>query len=160
MKLAPLSPVGVRELASSSDVDPDDLFRRTGGNPFFVTEVLAAGTREVPPNVRDAVLARAARLPPDARAVLDAAAVVGGRIETWLIDSMSGAPPGGIEACLAAGVLRQDGDVFTFRHEIGRATILDAIVSTRRVELHRRVLATLRSRPVGPEDWARLAHHA
>jgi hypothetical protein len=95
VKLEPLSPAGVRELADFTDVDPDDLFRRTGGNPFFVTEVLAAGTREVPPNVRDAVLARAARLPPDARAVLDAAAVIGGRIEPWLIDGVSGAPPGG-----------------------------------------------------------------
>ena len=52
----------VRELAEPHDVDAADLYRRTSGNPFFVTEVLAAGTSEMPPTVRDAVLARVARL--------------------------------------------------------------------------------------------------
>ena len=43
-------------------IDAAELHRRTGGNPFFVTEVLAAGDGAIPPTVRDAVLARAARL--------------------------------------------------------------------------------------------------
>jgi transcriptional regulator with XRE-family HTH domain len=160
LQLTPLSVAGVRELAQGTDLDPDELYRQTGGNPFFVTEVVAGGTREVPPSVRDAVLARAARLPAHARPVLEAAAVIGGRIEPWLLDGVMDAASEGVEACLSAGVLRDAGDVFTFRHELGRTTILDAVVSTRRVELHRRVLAALRSRPVGPDDWARLAHHA
>ncbi len=160
LQLTPLSESAVRELAQGTDLDPAELYRQTGGNPFFVTEVVAAGTREVPPSVRDAVLARAARLPSHARPVLEAAAVIGGRIEPWLLDGVLDAATDGVEACLSAGVLRDAGDVFTFRHELGRTTILDAVVSTRRLDLHRRVLATLRSRPVGPDDWARLAHHA
>ena len=160
LQLTPLSRAAVRELAQNTDLDPEELYRQTGGNPFFVTEVVAAGTREVPPSVRDAVLARAARLPAHGRAALEAAAVIGGRSEAWLLDGVLDAGTSGIEACLTAGVLHAAGDVFAFRHELGRTTILDAILSTRRVELHRRVLATLRSRPVGPDDWARLAHHA
>ena len=39
-------------------------YRLTGGNPFFVTEVLAAGAGELPPSARDAVLARVAGLEP------------------------------------------------------------------------------------------------
>ena len=61
---------GVHTLAEGSDVDPHELYRQTGGNPFFVTEVLAAGGTGVPASVRDAVLARAARLDGSARAVL------------------------------------------------------------------------------------------
>ena len=60
--LAPLSPAAVGELAEPHGVDAGELHRRTGGNPFFVTEVLAAGGGEIPATVRDAVLARAARL--------------------------------------------------------------------------------------------------
>ena len=41
--LPPLTEDGVRALAEGSDVDAHELFRQTGGNPFFVTEVLAAG---------------------------------------------------------------------------------------------------------------------
>ena len=160
LQLTPLSEKAVRELARDTDIDPEELYHQTGGNPFFVTEVLAAGTREVPPSVRDAVLARAARLPPHSRAVLEAAAVIGGRIEAWLLEAVARVTDGGIEACLAAGVLQAEGDFFTFRHELGRIAILDAMVSTRRLELHRQVLAALRSASVGPDDWARLAHHA
>jgi hypothetical protein len=65
--LEPLSAASVRRLAARSSLDPDELYRLTGGNPFFVTEVLEAGIRRVPAAARDAVLARAARLSAGAR---------------------------------------------------------------------------------------------
>src|SRR5438034_2437993 len=43
IKLAPLSSEAVALLASTHRVDGEELYRRTGGNPFFVTEVLASG---------------------------------------------------------------------------------------------------------------------
>src|SRR5689334_1673089 len=57
----PLSPDAVGELAASTTLDAEELYRKTNGNPFFVTEVLAAGGAGVPETVRDAVLARAAQ---------------------------------------------------------------------------------------------------
>ena len=44
-----------------------ELYRKTAGNPFFVVEALAAETDGIPDTVRDAVLARAARLSSDAQ---------------------------------------------------------------------------------------------
>ena len=61
LALAPLSAASVRRLAANSHFDPNELHRRTGGNPFFVGEVLAAGG-DIAPTVQDAVLARVARL--------------------------------------------------------------------------------------------------
>src|SRR5262245_26569734 len=60
--LEPLSPEAVSTLAKGSSLEAGELHRRTRGNPFFVTEVLAAGGASLPPSLRDAVLARAARL--------------------------------------------------------------------------------------------------
>ena len=71
MRLAPLSPDSVTQLAAGTAVDAEDLYRRSGGNPFYVTEVLAAGGGAVPTRVRDVVLARAARLSGAAREVID-----------------------------------------------------------------------------------------
>ena len=62
LRVPRLSPRAVAELAEPTKVNPVELYRRTGGNAFFVTEVLAAGTHEIPSTVRDAVLARAAGL--------------------------------------------------------------------------------------------------
>ena len=85
LTLAPLSPEAVAHLAEPHGVDGAALHERTGGNPFFVTEVLAAG-EVIPETVRDAVLARAARLTPAARALLDAVAIAPPQAELSLLD--------------------------------------------------------------------------
>ena len=59
-----LSPAAVAELAAESGIDAAALHRETGGNAFFVTEVVAAGGGQLPGTVQDAVLARVQRLSP------------------------------------------------------------------------------------------------
>ena len=75
--LAPLSADAVKVLADGTGLEADELHRLTGGNPFYVTEVVRAGTSAVPPSARDAVLARVVRLSEECRAVLDVAALIG-----------------------------------------------------------------------------------
>ena len=99
ISLAPLSLDAVKSLAEPFDGDGEMLYRRTGGNPFFVTELLAGVGETVPDSVADAVLARAARLSPSARQLLEAIAVTGPRAELWLLDRLAGQPepvPGGM----------------------------------------------------------------
>ena len=157
--LAPLSPEAVRELAGTSTIDAEAVYRVSGGNPFFATELLAVGDAAgVPPTVRDAVLARAASLPAPALAALEAAAVLGFRIEPALLAAVVGADDTTIEQCLAAGVLREAGATLEFRHELARQAVLGSLSATRQQALHRRALAALRAMP--GIDTARLAHHA
>ena len=87
MKLPGLSPSAVAELAEPYGADPDELYEKTAGNPFFVVEALAAGAEVIPDTVRDAVLARAARLTPTGRALLEAVAIVPAHAELWLLDA-------------------------------------------------------------------------
>ncbi|WP_116809209.1 ATP-binding protein [Steroidobacter cummioxidans] len=158
MSLQPLSVAAIEALIGDRDIDPAELQTKTNGNPFFVTEVVAAGTAGVPATVRDAVLARAGRLRPSARAILDAAAVAGPRIEPWLLQELTSAESGWIDECLATGVLCAQNGVFTFRHELAREAVLDALTPTKAMSLHRMVLQALQSR--SSTDLARLVHHA
>jgi DNA-binding CsgD family transcriptional regulator len=160
LELANLSREAVATLAEPAGVDPDELFARTAGNPFFVAEALAAGTERVPHAVRDAVLARAARLSEPARAVLDAVAVVPQRAELWLLEALTEAAAGSLDQCLSSGMLKADGDGVAFRHELARLAIEESLAPDRRVELNRRALETLLQPPAGAPDLARLAHHA
>src|SRR6266540_2162269 len=89
LEVEPLSPAAVARLAEPHGIDADELHRTTGGNPFFVTEVLAASEERIPPTVRDAVLARAARLSPAARELLEAIAVAPKKTETWLLEELA-----------------------------------------------------------------------
>jgi predicted ATPase len=43
IRLPPLSPAAVHLLVEGTGVDGDALYAAAGGNPFFVTEVVAAG---------------------------------------------------------------------------------------------------------------------
>ncbi len=117
---APLTLAAVHTLGLGHAVDLAELHRVTGGNPFFVTEVLAAGGQGMPCTVQDAVLARAARLSASARAVLDAAAVAGPRVEPWLLQALTAAESTAIDECLATGVLRAEDGAYVFRHELAR----------------------------------------
>jgi DNA-binding CsgD family transcriptional regulator/tetratricopeptide (TPR) repeat protein len=152
----PLSVEGVRTLAAGSDLDPVQLHRLTHGNPFFVTEVLASGDAGIPASVRDAVLARVARLSPQAQDVLQAAAVVGWRAELGVLEAVLGRPPAELDECLAAGVLEAAEGSVVFRHDLARQVVEDAIDPVGKADLHRRALGAL----AGRADLARLAHHA
>jgi DNA-binding CsgD family transcriptional regulator/tetratricopeptide (TPR) repeat protein len=155
--VAPLSAAAVGELAGPHGVDGAALHLRTGGNPFFVVEALAAGGDRIPDTVRDAVLARAARLSAPAREVLDAVAVVPGRVDVWLLEAMAGDGLERLDECLASGMLAAGRTDVEFRHELARATVEEAMAPNRRLALHRTALAALTARN---GDVARLAHHA
>jgi DNA-binding CsgD family transcriptional regulator/tetratricopeptide (TPR) repeat protein len=153
IKLPPLSREGVRTLAEPHGVDADDLHRSTGGNPFYVTEVLSAPGAEIPATVRDAVLARAARLSPPARELLERLAMIPGPADPELIDA-SDEP---LDECLLSGMTRLEGTAVAFRHELARLALEHEVPPRRRAALHRQVLERLVARG---SDSARLAHHA
>ena len=158
--LRPLSPASVAALAQPYGVDPDALYRRTGGNPFFVSEVLAARGTGLPDTVRDAVLARAARLSAGARSLLDTAALVPPRADLWLLERVARDDLPSLDECLTSGMLQSEGLAVGFRHELARSVIEDSLSPWRRLELHRLILAALSAPPSGQPDAARLAHHS
>lgn len=158
--LRPLSVEGVQRLSEQQPQRAEALHRQTGGNPFFVTEVLAAGEEGVPATVRDAVLARAARLSLSGRAVLNAAAVIGPRIEPWLLAAVVRAEAGAVSECLHVGMLQAPGEMLAFRHQLAQQVILETIPAHQRIFLHQAVLDELKLSPRTQTDVARLAHHA
>jgi DNA-binding CsgD family transcriptional regulator len=157
--VSPLSREAVHELSKNKNVDAIRLHRLTNGNPFFVTEVLAV-EGGIPETVRDAVLARAARLSAAARRVLEAAAVIGSRVEAWLLSSIAGAESVHVEECIARGMLQSQAETYGFRHGLARQTILEAISPQRKLNLHGKVLNALKESPETRNDFARLVNHA
>ena len=153
-----LSLEGVARLAGLQTVDVEELHRRTGGNPFFVTEVLGAEPDTVPATVLDAVGARAARLAPDGRAALDVLSVVGSGVRLSQLDSLR-IPATAVDTCIESGMLEDVDGSLRFRHELVRDAIYRRLTPARRRELHGRVLEVLEGGPSGT-DVTILAHHA
>ncbi len=157
VELRPLSVAAVRDLARGSTLDPVEVHRLTGGNAFFVTELINSASTDLPRSVSDVVLARAARLSPEARGALEIAALLGGRMDPRLL-AKAGVDGIDVDELVAAGLLVGDTTSVRYRHELGRVAIDAALGPSRRRDVHRTVLEALQA--LGLDDEARLAHHA
>jgi ATP/maltotriose-dependent transcriptional regulator MalT len=155
--LPPLSDAAVHALAAGSGWDAAALAGLTGGNPFFVTEVLA-GRDAVPASVADAVMARVAQLGERCRAGLLQLSVVPGAIPFELVDALLGERVDALAEAEVRGMLQVWPDGVAFRHELARRAVEASLTGLHRRSLHRAVLAALQRSPV--PDLARLVHHA
>jgi DNA-binding CsgD family transcriptional regulator len=149
-----------------------ELHRRTGGNPFFVEELLvAAGDASseqlaelpLPETLTEAVLRHLEALSPEQRHVIDAAAVLGQRIPFDMLGSVTGIGEGELIDVLRdlvgrGLIIEDDADVFSFRHALTREAVAGRLLARERRRLHEKCLAALLE--AGSDDWSALAHHA
>ena len=156
MPLDPLTKNTVSQLAGDG-WDADELWRLTGGNPFFVTELVAAGPMSVPVSIRDAVAARILRLSDAGRGLVELTSVAPGRIGLTVVEEILGDPGEAIEECERVGILEVHENTLAFRHELARRAIEAELPQIRRRDLNRDVLRVCESRG---EDFAVCAHHA
>jgi DNA-binding CsgD family transcriptional regulator len=106
------------------------------------------------------VLARAARLPPAARRLLEAVAIVPQQTELWLLEALAGEDVPHLDECVSSGVITAEPGGVAFRHELARLAVEESLPLLRKIALHRSALVVLAEPRTGTPDLARLAHHA
>ena len=155
-----LSDAAVAELAREQGEDAAALYGLTAGNAFFVTELLRAGSLgNTPASLRDAVMARAGQLSPEARDLLDVVSVFPRRVEAAVLEQLCDEKVvETLSLCIGQGMLVAAGDGYAFRHEIARRAVEEELPAARRRKLNALALAVLKRG--GRAASARLAHHA
>ncbi|MFB9208061.1 BTAD domain-containing putative transcriptional regulator [Nonomuraea spiralis] len=142
------------------------LLDRTGGNPFYLGEVLRlpGGERTVPSGVRDVIERRVARLPEETRDLLAAAAVAGRDVSAAVLESVTGSTAeqvmAALEPAVATGLLVEprSGADYRFSHALVQEALYAGLSRLDRARLHLRTGEALE--PVLPESQsATLAHH-
>jgi DNA-binding CsgD family transcriptional regulator/tetratricopeptide (TPR) repeat protein len=153
-----LAPLSERAVASLAGGDADAVFAASGGNPFYVTELLASRTPvDPPPSVANAVVGRAARLDDSARRLVELVSVVPTRVRTALLDDVM---PDWADAALEPErrqLLEVDPAFVRFRHELARNAIRSRLPISARRRLHAEILQALLSSDADPAD---IVHHA
>jgi hypothetical protein len=129
ISLQPLSAEAVAMLAAGSGKRADDLHRITGGNAFYVSELLRGGAAEGLRSVQDAVLDRIGRLPPNAQALIKAVSIFPRRAERGWALGAAAIPDGAdaIDLAVAAGLIEDTDTHLAFRHEIARQAVETAL---------------------------------
>jgi ATP/maltotriose-dependent transcriptional regulator MalT len=159
LALQPLSSAAIRTLVADRPLDVERLHELTGGNPFFVGEMLGHEGDELPSTVRDAILARAAGLDEDARTVLDLLACAPEAVPDRLLPELGIGLPA-LRALADAGLVRRTRRRgVALRHDLCRLAVLSAIPPGGETALHQRMLTALERSPL-TVDPAVLAHHA
>lgn len=166
-----------RLVARGQQVDPGAVARlhqETGGNPLFVVETLRElvacqqlgslsepSELPVPGSIRGLVMARAGRLDPELRAVLDAAAVIGDAGDVALLMAVADRDDGmvvdALDELVRRGLLRVEGVGIHHPHEQLRRAVLEALDGPQSRALHRRTADALEQ--LAPEAHQRQAHH-
>ena len=154
VELAPLSAAAVAVLAPNCA----DVFEMTGGNPFYVNELLAAcDVDEVPASVAHKVVGRVSRLDEDSRRLVELIAVVPRRVPTSLLDRVVPDWPHAAVEPERRHLLDVGPRFVSFRHELARAAVHAAIPVAVRRRLHAEILAGLLELRAEP---AEIVHHA
>ncbi|WP_431874927.1 BTAD domain-containing putative transcriptional regulator [Micromonospora marina] len=143
------------------------LVTRTGGNPFFLTELLRSGTdagaaAELPPSIRDTVRLRLAGLPGPTRRCLDLLSVAGHDLDLAVLaaalDSTAEAVAEDLAPAYPAALVVETGPgALAFRHPLIAEVTYAELLPPRRAALHAR-LAAAYERTAGTAP-AELAHH-
>jgi class 3 adenylate cyclase/tetratricopeptide (TPR) repeat protein len=142
--------------------EAEALAARAGGNPLFLTELLAAVRRaedldDLPDSVEALMMREIDRLSPPARRMLRSAAVIGATFELDLLQVCLGEPwDEATWASLGDFVLHQDGSAFRFRHMVARDTAYEGLPYRRRRELHERVGRFVETGAADPDTEAEL----
>ncbi|HET8728330.1 MAG TPA: AAA family ATPase, partial [Alphaproteobacteria bacterium] len=200
VRLAPLSADETRALVTGlfGGIDGPAFARvqqlvsvRAGGNPLFVEEIVrslvgsgvlvrrgerwvctrACDAVNLPPTLHGLLLSRVDRLPADARALLQEAAVLGMMFDEALLDAVAtaGAAVGPVlDRLVEADLIREvghgrDGRRYRFTHALVHEAVYENLLLSRRSELHERAGRAL-ERAFGPQpsrlsDLETLGHH-
>jgi DNA-binding CsgD family transcriptional regulator/tetratricopeptide (TPR) repeat protein len=160
IRLYPLSENAVDTLMKTAGFKNDNLYERTGGNPFYVTEVLAYKNEEFPSSVKEAVIARTSNLSDDTKEVLEIISVIPTKVEIELLRKLFNNVEEHIDHCINKAILITEKKLVSFRHELARLAILNSIPEMKRIQLHQQVLNNLLENNNHQALLARIVHHA
>ena len=160
LTLEALSREGVAAMTADEGYDIETLYNVTGGNPFYISEIVAGetGFRQVPPSVRDAVWARATALRPGSLEVLQALSLSPRAMEMDVLSRvLERDVANALSECERLGHVKTTSDRrFQFRHEIARLAVLDRVPGAVQQILHKKYSEVLDPGRYLPQ----IVHHA
>src|SRR5262245_17139839 len=134
LELAPLSAGAVASLAGDR---AGEVYDATGGNPFYVTELLGSEPSTVlPPSVANTVLGRAARLDDASRRLVELVSVVPSRAPTSVLNAVM---PRWLDAAVEPErrqLLEVGATSVRFRHELARHAVRSSVPIAAQRRLH------------------------
>jgi DNA-binding CsgD family transcriptional regulator len=160
LQLTPLSKQAVEILAEEKGYSGEDVYSISGGNPFYVNEILASYSTGVPDNIKDSILSVYHRQDEKTKDVWQILSVQPTGFEEKYLEQMEPLYAAAIENSLDAKILIMSGGRIFFKHELYRRTIESSLSPLIRIDLNKRILDLFLDSFEQNNEAERIIHHA
>lgn len=160
LQLTPLSREAVEKLSLEKGYKGEDVYSISGGNPFYVTEILASYSAGIPANIKDAVLSVYNRLNGITKQLWQILSVLPTGFEENYLEKIEPYYREAIWNCLDLKILVLKNGMITFKHELYRRTIESSLSPLVRISLHKRILDLFLDNFEKDQQIERIIHHA
>lgn len=140
IQLTPLSRQAVYKLADEKGYDAENVYHISGGNPFYVNEILASYSPGVPDNIKDAILSVYDRQEEGTKNVWQIFSVIPEGLEINRFAKIKSSWDEAIDHCFALKIIIIKNDKIIFKHELYRRTIENSLSPFKRIELNKKLL--------------------
>jgi DNA-binding CsgD family transcriptional regulator len=158
--LTPLSRQAVSKMADEKGYDAEEVYNISGGNPFYVTEILASYSPGVPDNIKDAILAVYNRLEEETRNKWQLLSVIPEGLELSRFAAIDASWHEAIEQCLVKKILVIRNNKVFFKHELYRRTIESSLSPFKRIALNKNLLELFLPAFETKQEIERIVHYA
>lgn len=158
--LAPLSRASVERLAAEKGYNGEEVYSVSGGNPFYVNEILASYSPGVPENIKDSILSVYERLEHGTRQAWQVCSVIPEGLEIDRFTRVKASSGEAMDHCFALGIINVRNGRVVFKHELYRRTIEESLPPFRRIELNRLMLDLFLESFEEKKEIERIIHYA
>ena len=158
MVLTPLSKRAVVEMATKKGYSGEDVYTISGGNPFYVNEILASYSPGIPDNIKDSILSVYERQHEGTKNAWQIWSVMPEGLEVDRIPKLKSSWD--INHCFAINVIVVQNDKVVFKHELYRRTIEESLNPMKRIDLNKMVLEMFLDSFEEKGEVERILHYA
>jgi DNA-binding CsgD family transcriptional regulator len=160
LKLTALTRETVDKMAAEKGYNGKDVYNISGGNPFYVNEILASYSLGVPDNIVNAILSTYNRGEEKTRQIWDLLSVIPAGFEITYLEKLEPQYAAAIEKCVEKKLLIINDGQINFKHELYRRAIEASLSPLKKVLLNKNILDLFRASFEENQQIERIIHHA
>lgn len=160
MQLSPLSKQAVEKMAEERGYKGEDVFSISGGNPFYVTEILASYSPGVPDNIKDSILSVYNRQEKGTRNAWEIGSIIPEGLEIERFAKIKSEWDEGMDNCFALKIIIVKKNKIVFKHELYRRTIEASLSPFKRITLNKKMLELFLDSFEKDGEIERIVHYA
>jgi DNA-binding CsgD family transcriptional regulator len=160
LHLTPLSRQAVEKMVGEKGYSREDVYAISGGNPFYVNEILASYSPGVPDNIKDSILSVFNQQNEKTKHVWRILSVLPTGFEIKYLEKMVPSYMAAVENSLDSKILILKEGLIFFKHELYRRTIEASLSPLLRVALNKKILDLFKDSFEKNQELERIIHHA